>query len=472
MSLTRSVARNTITQMIGRIVSIILALLVFVFVARHLGVDGYGSFTTATAFLQFFSTVVDMGLYVYLAKSLGEPGVDESSVVSNVFTLRLISAVAILGIAPLAVLFFPYPTIVKVAVLLLMISSLFTTLTQALAGIFQKTLHTGRFIMGEVTGRIALLLLTLLAIHMNMGLIGIVVTVVVSAFINFILTLWWAQRLIRFRLVFDTVAWKKILSVTWPIALSIMFNVVYFKADTIILSLYYPAHDVGIYGAPYKVFEAFISFPALFAGLLTPILTTAFLTDRARFERILRRGFEALLLAALPIVVITMFAARDVMALVAPGFEASAPVFQILVFGTAAIFLGYLFSNAIVVVNRQRTMLWTYAIVAVSSLALYFGFIPRYSYFGAAIVTVVVESAVALVGGTIVLRASKTSLAIGPVVRIIAAALGMAAVMLFCVSLPWYLNMLVGLAAYAGLVIAFRAVHQSVIEELFSKSSA
>ena len=29
---------------------------------------------------------------------------------------------------------------------------------------------------------------------------------------------------------------------TWPIALSIIFNVVYFKADTIILSLYYPAH--------------------------------------------------------------------------------------------------------------------------------------------------------------------------------------------------------------------------------------
>ena len=305
MSLTRSVAHNTLYQMAGRLASIVLALLVFVMVARHLGVDGYGSLTTATAFLQFFATVVDMGLYVFLAKSLGEPGVDEEALVSNVFTLRLISAVVILGLAPLVVLIFPYPPIVKLAVIALSLSSLFVTLTQVLAGIFQKTFRTGRFISGEVIGRMVLVGMTLLAVSRGVGIIGIVWTMVLSSFITFAITAFWARRLVRFRLAFDAVLWKRIVAMTWPIALSVIFNVVYFKADTIILSLFYPAYDVGIYGAPYKVFEAFISFPALFAGLLTPILATAFLTDRARFARILQRGFEILLMSALPIVVVT-----------------------------------------------------------------------------------------------------------------------------------------------------------------------
>lgn len=470
MSLTRSVAHNTLYQMVGRIASIVLALLVFAMVARHLGVDGYGSFTTAAAFLQFFGTVVDMGLYVYLAKSLGEPGVDEEALVSNVFTLRLVSAIVILGLAPLAVFFFPYPDIVKLAVVALSLSSLFTTLTQVLAGIFQKTFNTGRFISGEVIGRIALLGATVLAIKMGVGLIGIVWTVVLSSFITFAITAFWARRLVRFRLAYDAVLWKKILAMTWPIALSIIFNVVYFKADTIILSLYYPAHDVGIYGAPYKLFEALISFPALFAGLLTPILATAFMADRARFGRILQRGFEILLMSALPIVVVTMFAARNVMELVAPGFEASAPVFQVLVFGTAAIFLGYLFSNAIVVVNRQRTMLWTYATVAALSLALYFIFIPRYSYFGAAGVTVAVESIIALVGGWIVLRTSSTRLALGAIMKIVLAALGMAAVMMLCVGLPWYANVCIGIVAYAALILLLRVIDRAVVKEILAKS--
>ncbi len=469
MSLTRSVAHNTLYQLVGRLASIVLALLVFVLVARHLGVDGYGSFTTATAFLQFFGTAVDMGLYVYLAKSLGEPGIDEAALVSNVFTLRLVTAVIILGIAPLVVLFFPYPAVVKLAVVALSLSTLFVTLTQVLAGIFQKTLHTGRFISGEVIGRVVLLGATMLAIRMGAELLGIVWTVVLSSFITFAITAFWARRLIRFHLAYDPVMWRKILLMIWPIALSIVFNVVYFKADTIILSLYYSAHDVGIYGAPYKVFEALISFPALFAGLLTPILASAFMTDRARFGRVLQRGFETLLLSALPIVVVTMFTARDIMALVAPGFEASAPVFQVLVFGTAAIFLGYLFSNAIVVVNRQRTMMWTYASVAALSLALYFFFIPRYSYFGAAGVTVAVESIVAIVGGWIVLRASATRLAIGPVFRIVLAALGMAAVMGLCIGLPWYANMCVGVIAYAALILGLKVIDRATVKEILAR---
>ena len=470
MSLTRSVAHNMFYQIVGRVVSALLTLVIFILVARYLGVEGYGFYTTATAFLQFFGIVVDLGLYIYLAKALGEPGVDEASIVGNVFTLRLVSAVVILGFAPLAVLAFPYPATVKLAVAVMSLFTLFVTLSQVLAGVFQKTLHTGKFILAEVVGRVVQLIGTVIAIRLGVGLIGIIWVIVLSSAVSFVATFVWARGYIRFRLRFDFPLWKQILSATWPIALSIMFNVVYFKIDTIILSLYYSARDVGIYGAPYKIFEAFISIPAIFAGLLTPILTTAYLTDRARFTRILQRGFEVLLLMALPLVVGTQFVARDVMKLIAPGFVESGAILQVLVFGSAAIFIGYLFTNAIVVVNRQRTMVWAYASVAVSSVILYLLTIPRFSYFGAATITVIVETAIAAIAAWVVLRTSGTRLSLGPSARIVVAAIGMALVMTVARNLPWYVNGTIGVFVYAAIVLAMNVIDRSMIREIVRRT--
>lgn len=470
MSLTRSVARNTLSQAVGRALSIGLALIVFFLVARHLGVEGYGYYTTVTAFLQLFGLVVDLGLYIYLAKTLGEPGVDEARMVGNVFTLRLVSATFILGLAPLLVFFFPYPPVVKVGVAAMSLSSLFVTVTQVLSGVFQQRLRMAQFIIGEVIGRLVLLGATLVAIRSAVGVLGIIWTVVLGSLVTLIVTAWWARRLVPFKLHFDGALWKQIIRSTWPIALSIMFNVIYFKADTIILSLYYPAYDVGIYGAPYRVFEALISIPALFAGLLTPLLTTAYLTDRLRFGRMLQRGYEALLLMAAPLVVGTQFVATDVMRLVAPEFAASAPVLRILIFGTAAIFIGYLFSNAVVVVNRQRVMVWVYAAVALSSMALYVATIPQFSYFGAASVTVLVESIVAIAAAWMVLRTTNVRFSLGPTARILLASGLMAAAMWLGRGLPWIINGLLGAAVYGAAVVGLKVVDKATIREIITRS--
>lgn len=471
MSLTRSVAHNTIVQLIGRGISILLNIVVFFFVARHLGVAGYGTLTTITAFLQFFGLAADLGLYIYLTKSLGDPHDDHARTVSNVFTLRLVSGAFIIGLAPIVVLLFPYPASVKIGVALMALSSLSVTLTQSLAGIFQKALRTSRFIASEVLGRIVLLGATIIAIRSGAGVFAIVLTMVLGSVVTFLSTYVTASRIMPVRLRFDWSVWKSILATTWPIGLSILFNVVYFKADTIILSLYHPAHDVGIYGAPYRILEALISIPAMFAGLLTPILAGAFATDRARFTRVLQRGFDALCLAAAPLIVGVQFVANDLMRLIAPDYAASGPVLRLLIVAMGAVFLGYLFSNTIIVVNRQRQMLWAYAALAILSFVLYVIFIPPYSYFGAAYVTVAVEGAIALLSAIIVLKASRTRIELGTAGKILIASAVMAAAMWLGRSLPWYVNGMVGTLAYLMGAYSLNVFDRETLREVFSRGT-
>jgi O-antigen/teichoic acid export membrane protein len=471
MSLTRSIAHNTMIQIVGRVISTMLTLVVFFLVARHLGVDQYGALTTATAFLQLFGLVVDLGLYIYLAKALGDQDQRSDVIVGNVFSLRLVSAVVILGIAPLVVLAMPYPAVVKSGVVLLSLSSLAVTLTQVLAGVFQRALRTSRFIASEVLGRAVLLGATLLAIQHGAGVLGIILTVVIGSLVTFVATFLTARRIVPFKFRIDLDVWRAILKQTWPIALSIAFNVVYFKADTIILSLYHSQHDVGIYGAPYRFLEAFVSIPAMIAGLLTPLLSESFRLDQQRFGRILQRGFEMLMFLAVPLVVGTQFVAKGIMSFVAPSFADSAPVLQLLIVATGAIFLGYLFSNAVIVVNQQRRMVWAYGSIAVLSIVLYLLTIPKFSYYGAATVTILVETLIAVVSAWVVLRVSRVRLNFVIPGKTLFAGGVMAVGMFVAHGLPWVVNGMIGIFVYGAASYAFGVFDRKLLLDIVARRS-
>ncbi len=469
MSLTRVVARNTITQALGRGTSIVLGLIAYLLIARHLGVARFGDFTTISAFLQFFGAAVDLGLYIYLAKTLGQPDVDAPRIVGNVFGLRIVTAIAVFAAAPLVAFAFPYPAELRLGIAALSLSFVAVSVTQLLAGVFQRAFAMGRYIFGEVLGRAALVGLVLVATQHGLGFWSVIWIVVVASVVNVVWVLVAAGRFVPVRPRFDLSVWRAVIRETWPIALSVALNVVYFKADTIILSLLRTPTDVGLYGAPYRVFEALISIPALFAGLLTPVLAAAFATDRARFGAIVRRGFEILLVVAVPFVVGAQFVSRELMTFVDPAFAASGSILRVLVFGTAAIFVGYLFSNAVVVVGRQRTMVWAYGAMAIGSVALYVPAITRYSYYGAASVTVLVEVAIAVAAATVVLRASGARLTLGRPLRTLAAALGMAAVMWLGRGLPWVANGAVGVTSYAILILLLRVVDFATLREILGR---
>jgi len=58
----------------------------------------------------------------------------------------------------------------------------------------------------------------------------------------------------------------------WPIAISIIFNVVYLKGDTLLLSIFTNQTEVGIYGAAYRVLDVLTQTAMMIMGLFLPLL--------------------------------------------------------------------------------------------------------------------------------------------------------------------------------------------------------
>ncbi len=393
MSLAKKIAKNTFYQIIGKVASTVLGLATVALMTRYLGQEGFGYYTSIISYLQFFGVLIDFGLQMTTAQMLSRPGVNQSKIFGNIMSLRLISAFLFLGLGTILAWFLPYPEIVKIGIVIASASFFFISLQSVLIGLYQKQMAMYQVALAEVGGRLILLIGVWLTVLGNYGLYPIIFSVSLGSLINFIFLFLGSFKYLKYKLTLDSKIAKEIWNVSWPLAITISLTLVYFRCDTIIMSFVRPANEVGIYGSAYKVLEILVQFPYLFLGLILPILTSSYSVNKILFDKILAKTFDFIAIIVLPLITATWVIGDKVMEFVA-GREfiiASGPL-SILIVATAMIYFGALFGYGIVAIGRQKRMIGFYIFDAIFSLITYLIFIPFYSYWAAAILTVITEA--------------------------------------------------------------------------------
>jgi len=469
MSLTRKIAHNIIIQIIEKAICLVLGLAMVAIMTRYLGRMGFGQFTTVTAFLQMFAILTDMGLYLILVQMSSHPEANIPKIVNNIFTLKFFLSFFLLGLAPLIAIFIPgYSPIIKIGIAIAALSFFFQSMIQLLSAIFQKNLCMEKIAIADVAGKLLLLVSVFIIVSLKGGLLMILGAVVLGSLTNFSLVYFFARRFVKIAFRFDFSFWKEVLSKSWPIALSVAFTLIYFKTDTFILSLVRSQEEVGIYGVAYRVLEILIMMPALFIGLVMPVLANSWAAkDNARFKRVMQKSFDFLIMLAVPIVVGTLFLAQSIVILIAGSeFIISGTVLKILIFAVGTIFLGSLFTHTAVAIEKQKTIFWFYMMTAVLALTGYLIFIPKYSYYGAAGMTVFAELLIACSGFFIIWRYAKFF----PSLKMLFKSLAASAVMGLClyVLAGYNLFLLIFVAGFVYFIIMYllKGINKEIIKDI------
>ena len=256
-----------------------------------------------------FVILADLGLQALMTREISRLRDGITEIASTFFTLRLLSSAVFLLFGVAASLLFPYSGAVKFGMVIAVSGMFFLSVSQLLLGIFQKHLAMHITAIAEIAGRGLQLLLVyiifrgnvqypILTLYLFLGAMS-----VASLFI-FVLQYFFARKYIKIGWRADFAQWKAILKVSWPIALSIVFTLIYFKIDTIFLSLMKPPGDVGIYGVAYRVLESLIFFPAMFAGIMLPILSKdAAEADLSNFRETFAKALRVITIFAIPVTV-------------------------------------------------------------------------------------------------------------------------------------------------------------------------
>ena len=184
-----------------------------------------------------------------------------------------------------------------------------------------------------------------------------------------------------------------------------MIIFIYFKIDTIILSVLKTSAEVGIYNAAYKVIENISFFPAMIIGLVFPIFSRYIFSDKKQFSHIADETTKVFLILIVPIVIGTLFLSEGIIGLIGgEAFSESANTLRILIFSLAFIFFGNLFNSILIAANHQRKLLWALLACAIFNVVANIIFIPMFSYTGSAVISSFTEFFVALAGLVLTLK--------------------------------------------------------------------
>ncbi len=456
MSLSQKIAQNTIIQIAGKAISTALGLVAIGLLTRYLGVEQFGWYTTAITFLQFAGILIDFGLVPITAQMLGAGKYNPTELFKNLLAYRFVTAAVFFGIAPMVAWFFPYPSEVKWAITLLSISFLGIAMNQVLTGYYQKQLTMQIPVLGEIVGRIILVSGLIIGQWKEVSFIT-TMGVIAASSLAYTLIMWlMAARKTSAGFAYNRQIWKDITITMWPVAVSVIFNVIYLKGDTILLSLYRSQVEVGFYGAAYRVVDILAQMAMLMMGVMLPLLSSSYaqkkLTD---FKQFYQNSFDNLMLLAVPMFMGTWLLADKIMVFVAgPDFATSGTMLRLLSIAIFGVYLGAVFGHTAVAIGQQKATMWIYISDAILTLAGYLYAIPRYGWQGAAGFTIFSELYAGFLLAWVISRKSPVSLSFNRLRKIVLASLIMSSTLIIFSN--WSLIYLViagGLTYLAAILI-------------------
>jgi O-antigen/teichoic acid export membrane protein len=399
-STSRRIAYNAVVSSASKIIGTVLALVSIGFITRYLGKDGFGDYSIVLAFFAFFSAVADLGLYSISTREISRPGSDEEKIIGNVFAIRLLISLGIVIISPIIVMFFPYSQSVKTGILIAALAYFFASSYSVLIGLFQKRLVMDKVAIGELIGKVFQVAVVVAVVKLDLGFRLIIGSLLANMLVSFAVIYLWSRKYIVFKPLFNWPAWKDFLKESYPMGISAIVVFAYFKLDTILLSVMKTSADVGVYNVAYKVLESIVFFPAMFIGLVMPIMARYIFHERSKFELVADKTFKVFFIFAVPLLVGLSFLSRDVIKLIGgAGFSESAGVLRILAWALVFVFFGNYFTNILIAGNMQKKLMKILFFCAIFNISVNFVLIPKYSFMGAAVTSSLTELLVVILSG-------------------------------------------------------------------------
>jgi O-antigen/teichoic acid export membrane protein len=457
---TRRLLRNVGSTTSLRIASALVSFAVFVFLARHWPQSVLGEFTTLLAYHTILMQMPMLGLHVPLVRDIVQrPEILDDVVVNSTVLTLVVSCVLALIVGIIGQL--GYPVSMRPAFWLVGLSLLPSALVCVAETVLIArerigfiALINGLEVVFRAVGWTVVIAagggLTAAAWVLVAGRVGAVVAYAVAGGIRP------AVRLDRMSA--GTLRWMLALV---PTFFGIhLVTALLSRIDFVALSVIGTLDDVGMYSAPYKLYESAMMLPNIVVVVLYPPLARLFGGEEGQFEALARQLCRACLLIGLPCSVgLALMAEPLIVALYGQRFASAAPVLVLLAFVPPLIAMDYVFAISLHASHKQSRDLrvWLGALATyVVALVL---FVPRFGYVGAAVATGLTGVAQVTARYYVVRReigfAGMAGLLAPPVVA--AVVMGLVAVGTSS-QLPRAFALLTAGAAYAAVLIAIRGV--------------
>ena len=193
-----------------------------------------------------------------------------------------------------------------------------------------------------------------------------------------------------FGVAFETAVWKKFLFMSYPLALTSIFGMLYSYVDSILMGYLGQITQTGSYHAALKIIYVILTPVSIISMSFFPVLSKFSRESPQRLQKVMNYHIGISLFLAIPIVGGgILLAPRIINFLYGPAYSASVKALEILLLMAGFSFFCNPLSNLLVANNQQGKIFWVSILGSIVNIVLNVFLIPRFSLYGAAVSSVV-----------------------------------------------------------------------------------
>jgi len=389
------ITRNFLYLLVSQVIYKILAFIAFILIARYLGPGGFGWFSYALSFVVLFTLMTDFGVSDLLIRDVaGEIEEKKRKYIRNIATLKIVFSLIAFTAIISSVLAFEdrKDMLIVIAILSLsMILDSYNTFLKSIFRVFERMEYEAMSILLEGVFKLGLILWVIRALSANivfisqMFLLTSIVTLVFTAFAANI-------RFIPLGLSFDFKFWKRLFVNSIPFAILILFHTINFRIDIIMLSKMVTNVVTGWYSVAIRLIEPILVIPVVFTAAVFPVISRLSKTSRKSLSEVYKSSIKVLILCSVFLVIFLYFGARFFVPLLfGPEFIKSIFAVKILSCVLVPVFLRFFLDSFVLALKRPKILLMNYTAGTFINIFLNLIFIPRFSFYGACVATIISE---------------------------------------------------------------------------------
>ena len=400
MSTVQRIAKNAGVLLTAQVASYLLAFFYMMYTARYLGPASFGILSFALAFTGIFAVFGDLGLRPLTVREVARDKSLAPKYLANVSLMKIIFVAITFGLIALTINLLGYPEETIKVVYLLALFVIFQAFTQMFYSIFQAFERMEFQGIGQILNAALILGGVIFAIKNGFSVVGFASLYVVASIVG--LGYSFAVMKLKFSnpslasatkaVEFDWSFWKPTIKEALPFGVTGMFGMIYTYIDSVMLSLMQGDAVVGWYNAAYRLILVLLFIPGAFGVAIFPSMSRFYITSPSSLRLAVEKYFKYMLILAVPIGVgTTLLAQRIILLIFGTEYTHSIIALQILIWTIVLTFAGAAFVKLFESTNRQAVIAKVSGICMAANIMLNLLLIPRFSYVGASVATVVTE---------------------------------------------------------------------------------
>lgn len=475
MSQIQTLFKNVSWVTISQVITNICAFLWTILIARYLGVSDYGTLSFVISFTVLIGMGTDIGITTFTTRELSQDKSKTKKFIDNLILYKILLSIVLCAFTVLIVYLLGYSNLVVELTLIMFIEASFVTMFNFVNGIFQAHESLKIPSTGVIIYSLSLLFLIFIITILDWGIIAVAIAYAIGYLLGL---LYVSNKLIKEfgfpKFEIDIPFWKEVTIRSLPFGLTVFFYTIYFSIDVVMISWLAGDYATGLYNSAYKVISVFTAFYVIYQYVIFPLMSKLYTEDTSLLKISFEQSFKYSLLILLPIIVGVYFYSPYIINLIYSSEFALASVpMQILIWTVVFLFINGVATSLLNSIGKEFDVTKIYIIAAIFNILVNYFLIPKYTYIGASIATVLSEI---LILGLMMYSISKTEYKpeislLKTVIKLVICGM-ILAIALYLLNVSLWLAIPIGLIVYIISLLLTKSIDDTdryIIRELLGK---